>query len=313
MNRRNFLLAGLTGLGLTSSQLHAFSKTSRWEEALNQSFCRTRPAELIAVSMPPRQPNELRYQGTHILAQGGFRDLASVYRGRNGGHLNVWGGGCDDGITTTRRGLADLGGMCCPVKGSRAEGMPWLLVAHDIKAVVAHPSNPATDVSMDELRALAMGSISNWKTLGGKDQSIALVVRKHCPDYFEPVRDILLKNRPDWSPKGLFVERDEQITDMVSRYEAGLGLVSWVFAKPFVEAGKLKLLTVNGYKATPANVRSKRYPLHGPLSVVFRRWEAASMRPFFDYLYSKEGKAVMARALVPVSDEEANYRPRRWT
>lgn len=124
---------------------------------------------------------------------------------------------------------------------------------------------------------------------------------------------LLLDNRPDWTPRGLFVERDEQIVDLVSRYEGGLGLVSWVFARPLVEAGRLKVLKVDGAAPSAAHVRTGAYPLHGPLLVVYRKWEAALMRPIFDFLYGKPGEAIIARALVPVTAEEADYRPGRWT
>lgn len=310
MERRRFLLAGLAALA--ASPARALPDPRRLDAILAQSFCRSRPAEAMPVSTVPRVAGELRYQGTHILAHGAFRDLASAYRGPGGVRLKVVGGGCDDGISAARRGLADIGGMCCPVPGSRGEDMPWLLVARDIKVAVTHPSNPATGVSREQLRAVARGRLANWKALGGEDRAIALVVRRHCPDYFEPVRQLLLDNRPEWSPRGLFVERDEQITELVSRYQGGLGLVSWVFAKPLVEAGRLKVLRVDGAAPVAAAVRDGSYPLHGPLSVVFRQWEEASMRPFFDFLYSREGMRIIARALVPVSAEEANYRPQRW-
>jgi phosphate transport system substrate-binding protein len=178
--------------------------------------------------------------------------------------------------------------------------------------VLAHPANPATDVSFDALRDVARGKLTRWNALGGEDRAIALVVRKHCPDYFEPVRQLLLDNRPDWAPRGLFVDRDEQIVDLAARFEGALGLVSWTFAKPLVEAGRLKVLKVNGVAPSATAVREGRYALHGPLSVVYRKWEAASMRPFFDFLYSPQGQAVIGRALVAVSEAEANYRPGRW-
>lgn len=312
MDRRHFILASLCGIGLGASQSRTASGLDRLDALLAENVCRTRSAELIPAATPPRQPGELRYQGTHILAYGAFRDLAADYRGPAGARLKVWGGGCDDGITATRRGQADLGGMCCPVPGSRGEGMPWLLVARDIKVAVVHPDNPATNASRNALRAVARGRIVNWKALGGEARAIALVVRKHCPDYFEPVRHLLLDNRPDWSPRGLFVDRDEQITDLVARYRGGLGLVSWAFARPLVEKGRLKVLRVDGVAPGGGAVRGGQYALHGPLSVVFRQWDAATMRPFFDFLYSPEGMAVTARALVPVSAAEANYRPQRW-
>lgn len=309
LDRRHFLLAGLALLGPGAGRA---ARLDRIDVLLADNVCRTRGAEMTRVSLPPRVAGELRYQGTHILTHGAFRDLAEAHNAAHRGFLRVSGGGCDDGIATVRRGIADLGGLCCPVPGSRGEGLPWLLVARDIKVVVAHPDNPVAGVSLDALRGVARGKVSHWKALGGEDRAIALVVRRHCPDYFEPVRQLLLANRPDWSPRGLFVERDEQITDMVSRYTGGLGMVSWVFAKPLVEAGRLKVLAVDGAAPSAANVKSGRYPLHGPLSVVFRQWDEAAMRPFFDFLYGPRGAAIISRALVPVSPAEADYRPGRW-
>jgi len=305
--RRDFLLTSLALLGPGSGRADV-PALDRIDALLAASTCRTRPDAIIPAAMTPHAPGELRYQGTHTLAHGAFRDLAAAYRGPKGYRVTVSGGDCDDGIATVRRGSADLGGLSCPVPGSRAEDMPWLLVARDLKAVVTHPDNPVASVSHEQLRAVARGKLTYWRELGGENRAIALVVRKHCPDYFEPVRQLLLDNHPGWTPRGLFVERDEQIVDIVSRYRGGLGLVSWVFAKPLVEAGRLKVLKVDG--ALPS--QASAYPLTGPLSVAYRRWEADTMRPFFDFLYSPKGTAIIARALAPVSTEEANYRPARW-
>jgi len=119
------------------------------------------------------------------------------------------------------------------------------------------------------------------------------------------VRAALLDNRSDWSGKALFVDTDEQIVDLVSRFPAGLGAVSWVFARPLVESGKLRLLALDGHRPdrNPA-----RYPLTGPLSMIFRTWDAKRMTPLFDFLYGEKGRAIVARDLIPVSREEAGYR-----
>lgn len=257
-------------------------------------------------------PGMLRYQGTHILTYGALRELAGAYRGARGERVWVAGGGCDDGISGVRRGLVELGGLCCPVRGSRAEGLPHLLVARDIKVVIVHPSNPVADLGLDALRAIARGHLKRWREVGGEDRAIALVARKHCPEYFEPVRELIVGRTSDWSLRGLFVERDEQITDLVSRFEGAVGIVSWVFAKPLVESGRLKLLAVDGVVPSAAAVRKGRYRLHGPLSLVWREWQP-EMRPWFNFLYGPAGQAIVGRALVPVSAEEAGFRPVSWT
>ncbi len=267
--------------------------------------CRSRPSALLTTST--RRDSNLVFQGTHILAFGAMRELAERF-GAQGGRLVVHGGGCDDGIVAVRRGTADFGGLCCPVKGSGAEGMPWLPVARDLKAVVVHPANPVSAIRMEELRGAARGAVARWKALGGEDRPIALVIRKHCPEYLEPVRDLLLKNRPEWSPKGLFVDTDEQIVDTVSRFAGGLGVVSWVFARPLVEAGRLKVLALDGITPAEGIRRRRGYALEGPLLMVFRAMDPPRMGPLLDFLYGPEGEAIVGRALIPVPAEAAGYR-----
>ena len=87
--------------------------------------------------------------------------------------------------------------------------------------------------------------------MGGEARPIAQGVRKHCPDYVGPGRAALIDNRPDWSGKALFVNTDEQIVDLVSRFPAGLVVVSWVFARPLVESGRLQLLVLDGKRSDP--------------------------------------------------------------
>ncbi|MCA1925131.1 MAG: substrate-binding domain-containing protein [Thiobacillus sp.] len=305
--RRNFLLISKS---LVAAWMLGRIPVSRGDDdrqlesimRIQGQICRTRLASEDA--LPRKLAGDLFYQGTHILTHGAFRDLAAAYS-QPGRRMVAAGGGCDDGIGAVRTGVADLGGMCCPVRGSRAEGMPYRLVAHDYKAVIAHPDSRVTQVSLAQLRKIARGEIARWSVLGGPDRAIALVARKHCPDYFEPVRHLLLDNRPTWSARGIYVDTDEQITDTVSRYPAALGLVSWVFVKPLAESGRLRVLAVDGRH--PGQGRD--YPLLGPLSVVYARWNDTSMRPFFDYLYGPTGQRILGRLLLPVSAREAGYAP----
>lgn len=301
MDRRRFLLA--LGAGAMAGAWRG-DAASRPPSASDE-LCRAPRAVPIVVTA--RGAGELHYQGTHILAYGALRELAQAYAAVGGG-LAVAGGGCDDGVAAVRRGTADLGGLCCPVAGSRAAGLLQVLVARDPKAVVAHPNCPLTGLSLRALRAVARGEISDWQELGGPARPIAQVIRRHCPDYAEPVRTALV-GAGRWSEKALFVDTDEQVVDLVARFPAALGVVSWVFARPLVREGRLKLLSLEGRR--PDRER-QRYPLQGPLHLVFRRWDEERMRPFFDFLYGRQGRAILARDLLPVTAEEGGYRLERF-
>jgi len=309
MNRREFLhlVAGGLTLPIAGDEI-ARSRNLPANVAVSGNYCRTRLP--VVSSVAARTSSDLAYEGTHILAYGALREISAQYNLTNQPRLIVRGGGCDDGIAAVTRGTADLGGMCCPVKRSSGENMPSLLVAHDIKAVVVHPGNPLDNISLRALSAVARGDSTRWSDLGGADRAIAFVIRKHCPDYVEPVRHILLDNRPDWAKHSLFVDTDEKIVETVARFSGALGVVSWVFAKPMVEQGQLKVLAVDGIK--PQAARLGGYRLTGPLSVVFSRWDEARMGPFFDYLYSAAGRTIISGSLIPVSREEAGYNRSRF-
>lgn len=318
MNRRGFLASLIVGLGSATAGVVLGLGSGRalgsagGAVAADGPHCGTRLRGDPASGAGAR-PGDLCYQGTHILTYGALRDMAAAYNRDHAARVVVRGGGCDDGISAVRQRLAELGGMCCPVEGSRAQGMPWLAVARDIKVAVVHHANPVERIGLEELRAIARGTIRRWNEVGGANRSIALVVRKHCPDYFEPVRELLLASKPLWSERALFVNTDQEIVDSAARFAGSLGLVSWVFARPLVEQKRLKVLAIDGVAPGVDAVRAGRYPLVGPLNIVFTRWRGEAMAPFFDFLYGRDGAAIIARQLVPVNAEEAGYRPGRFS
>jgi phosphate transport system substrate-binding protein len=92
---------------------------------------------------------------------------------------------------------------------------------------------------------------------------VAPHLREQCPDYFEPVRHLLMANQPEWSPRGMEVETDRLLVDTVSRFHGALGVVSWVFAKDLVGAGQLKVLRIDGISPVAAEIETGRYSMTG--------------------------------------------------
>lgn len=96
--------------------------------------------------------------------------------------------------------------------------------------------------------------------------------------------------------------------DTVSRFAGGLGIVSWVFAKPLVESGRLRVLALDGMSPEEGIRRRRGYPLEGPLVLTYRKWEQARMAPFLDFLYGPDGEKIVGRSLIPIAAREAGYR-----
>ena len=83
------------------------------------------------------------------------------------------GAGCDDGIAAVLGDRIDLGGLCCPVQGTWAEGMPWHQVAWDIKVAVTHATTAIDSLPSEALGPLARGEITGWESLGTDVRPVA--------------------------------------------------------------------------------------------------------------------------------------------
>lgn len=312
MRRRDFVLGLLTaaaGVGLGAS-LPVRAARSDLPALGASDFC----GQPIAMSMNARTaalPEQLTIAGSRLLKQGLLEQLGAAYRASTGREAIIHGGGCDDGLLATRLKQAHCGSLCCPVPGSPAEGMYWLPAGKDVKVVLTHASNPISDITFDELRAIAAGRIHNWRSVGGEDSRIALVVHEHCPTYFEPVRELLRPGRTSWTSRRLRTRTDEDHLRQIRRFRSAIGVNSWILAAPYVERGELKTLRVNGVAPTVEEASRGTYPLVGPLNLIFSEWSDELMRPFFQFLYEQSGTQF---GIVDVALEEAlaaGYIPRK--
>lgn len=282
--------------------------SGRWAAAVPASplidplrdICRIPPTAVAAG--PVASDDTLIIGGTRLLKDGFLDRMALGYREATGRMIKVLGGGCDDGIIPVKEGRMHLGAMCCePAAGAATDGLTWRHLANDLKVVVVHPSNPVHDVSLADLRKVVKGEIQNWKDLGGVDRPVAVVAYDHCPSYAEPVRDLLLNGRPTYTPHSLRATTDDELLQMVARYEQAIGVNSWVLVEPLVASGVLKALAVDGHYPATREAPTARYPLRGAFGVVYREWDEGLMRPFFDYLYSPRGQDHIGRNLLPVA------------
>jgi len=308
--RRRFL-AALGGLGMGGLTLSLSAATRRETaldrfEAVGNNMCISPSSIPVLNFNPEKLPKDLTIVRSRLLKIGFIDEIARSYEQKTRNKIRLLRGDCDDGVIETRLGKAHLGDLCCPIPGSPANGMQWLQVAQDIKVVLVPTQNPITNISLADLRRVATGEIRNWKDLGGPDRLIALIVHNHCPPYLEPVRTTLLSENKSWSKYALHSSIDALHVDNLTRFETSIGVNSWVLAKPFVERGLLKVLSVDNVLPSVLGGSYGEYPLTGPFNLVFAQWMEPMMRPFFDFLYGTEGQHIISKNAMTVTRTQAS-------
>ena len=134
------------------------------------------------------------------------------------------------------------------------------VIAHDGIAVIVNDSNPVKDVTLDQLRDIYAGKITNWKELGGPDLAIELVNRDEASGTREAFRSIVMRGE-DFDRSAAVLPGTGQVRDVVSRSEGAIGYISIGFVKSDYATTTVKTLSVDGVEATKENVSSGKYPI----------------------------------------------------
>lgn len=116
-----------------------------------------------------------------------------VYTELSGTTINYNPTGSGSGITAVTEGRCDIGLASRDLKEEEAaSGLTGHIVAIDGIAVIVNPENPVADLSVEQIKQLYTGEVTNWSEVGGNDGEVVVIGRESgsgTRDGFEEVVD----------------------------------------------------------------------------------------------------------------------------
>ncbi len=149
--------------------------------------------------------------------------------------IAVTGGGTGTGIAALINGTVDIANASRQMKENeiaeaRANGVEpeELVVAIDALAVVVHPDNPVSRLTIDQLADIYTGRITNWREVGGDDTPIVLLSREtnsgtHVYFLEEVVRKGSKENKDIFAKQTLLMPSSVGITSEIRRNPRAIG------------------------------------------------------------------------------------------
>ncbi|MDG4476078.1 phosphate ABC transporter substrate-binding protein [Thiovibrio frasassiensis] len=226
--------------------------------------------------------------------------------------ISVTGGGSGTGIAALINGTTDICAASRDMKEKerkQAEGNKVspveLSVARDGIALIVHPENPVTSLTIDQLRLIYTGKVTNWKEVGGSDTPILLLSRESSSGTFVFFQEHVL-NKEDFSPSARLLPGTSALVQAVAADRGAIAYVGLGFA---AEAqGKAKTLGVQASdQPSPVipseeTVRSGAYAVSRPLFFYTNGTPNETAKQFIDFCLSPAGqKIVRETGYVPVS------------
>jgi len=205
--------------------------------------------------------------------------------------------GSTAGIQGVLNGIYDLGGASRALLPSeKQQGVKTTTVALDGIAVIVHDTVPIDNITVEDLAAIFVGEIRNWKQLDGPDEQITVVNRDAASGTFGAFREIVLVETygddARFIRNALVTESNGNMATMVTQTPYAIGYAS-LNTIPRVRESGGKVLTVNGIADTRETVMTGKYPITRPLNLVHYGEPTKRAQVFIDFLLSPEGQQII--------------------
>lgn len=269
---------------------------------------------LMTLAWPVHQASaqdpSLTWVGCGISKTGFMAEMAEAYYNKTGINITIQGGGATKGIRMVSSGEADLGGSCRdvithPIMISPISEERWSRmnpVAWDALAVIAHKDNPITNITLDQLRDLLKGRITNWTQLGGTDRPVEVYAREgKISGVGRTIRELVYSNYNEEFVATHWMPSTGPLEQAIEQNLNGIAVTGISSAR----RRDVSILSLDGVFPSYDRIRDGGYGLYRPLYLVtpLKVDVKPEIEDFLAFVRSEEGQDVMRKVgTVPHQD-----------
>ncbi len=296
MSRRNFVGAAagtaaaiaafsLTGCGSSSSSSDSKSDSKATEEKKNLS------GSITAVGSTALQP----------LCEA----AAEQFMDENSGvQITVQGGGSGQGVTQIAQGAVQIGNSDVFAESKLKDASDLKKIADNKVCVVGmgpivNKDVTVDDLTIDQLKSIFTGAVTNWKEVGGADAQITVINRASGSGTRATFEDAVLAGTkvPD-----SFKPQEQDSSGTAAKMVASTpGAISYVAFSYYDDS--FKALKVGGVEPKEANVEDNSWVIWAYEHMYTAADPDEATKAFIDYMMSDDvqGSLVEAQGYIPVS------------
>ncbi|HKS13277.1 MAG TPA: phosphate ABC transporter substrate-binding/OmpA family protein [Pseudomonas sp.] len=219
--------------------------------------------------------------------------------------IDIAAHGSSTGFTALRSGEADLAASSRPISDVETEQLKAFgdlrgvaseqVIGLDGVAVIVHPDNPLSRLSIAQLAQIFSGQVSRWEQLGVSGGAIHVLARDDRSGTFETFKALVLDpQQVDLAAPAQRFESSEQLADRVKSDRQAIG-----FSSLAAVHGARVLAIAEGQAPamlpTPALVASEDYPLSRRLYLYLPgQGVRAQAQALAEFAQSPAGQAIVA-------------------
>jgi phosphate transport system substrate-binding protein len=212
--------------------------------------------------------------------------------------ISLSGGGSGNGIKALIDGSTDIADSSRFIKDKEVKlavekgryPVPFA-VAYDCIVPVVHPSNPLSNLSMDQLKAIYKGEIKNWKEIGGPDRKVVVISRDTSSGTYEVWESKVMKKERVY-PGALLQASNGAIVQAVAKNKNAIGYIGLGYMNEDV-----KSLSVDRVVGSEETTLNGTYPISRPLYMFTAGWPKGDTLNFINFvLHPQKGQKYIGEA-----------------
>jgi phosphate transport system substrate-binding protein len=176
-------------------------------------------------------------------------------------------------------------------------------IAYDGIAIVTHPETKLTSLSVEQVRDIFAGEITNFSEVGGPDAPITVVSREEGSGTRAAFEELVMeykdaageKQEKKIFEKALLQQSNGQVRTTVATTPNSIGYLSFGFLDESTTP-----VAIDGVEPSVANVKSGDYPIFRPLNMLTNGEPNELAQAFLDFILSAEGQAIVAEDYITV-------------
>ena len=216
--------------------------------------------------------------------------LAEAYQKNNDVKIEVQQPGSSAGIKNTIDGTSDLGMSSRDLKGEETADVEGTQIAIDGIAVVTNTANKVKDLTVNQVKDIFTGKITNWKEVGGEDAPIVVISREEGSGTRDGFQDILGFESEELTKDATISDGSGNVKSTVEGNENAIAYISFGYLDD-----TLNDLKIDGVEANDDNVVAGKYPISRPFLVVNKKDAMTdNAKAFVDFIMSEEGQNIIA-------------------